>query len=190
MTEVSKIIQALADGDSGSAEKLLPLVYDELRQLARARLGNEKPGQTLDATGLVHEAYLRLMDGQNAEWSHRGHFFGAAAEAMRRILIENARRRKQLKRGGDYQRIEWSDDLATSGDRDDQLLGLDEAIAKLKQHDERKAIVVNLRFFAGLTSEQTAKVMGISPATAARDWVFARAWLKREMAASQREELD
>lgn len=190
MSEASKIIQSIADGKTGSAEELLPLVYDELRRLARIRLNNERADHTLDATSLVHEAYLRLMGGQKHKWNHRGHFFAAAAEAMRRILIENARSRKQLKRGGDLQRIQLDDELVGICDRDERLLQLDEALTKLQKLDECKARVVHLRFFAGLSAEQTAKAIGISPATVARNWVFARAWLKREMAAAPTEQVD
>lgn len=185
MSEASKIILSIADGKAGSAEELLPLVYDELRRLARIRLNHERPDHTLDATALVHEAYLRLMGGQKHEWNHRGHFFAAAAEAMRRILIENARRRKQLKHGGDFQRIQLDDELVSTCDRDERLLQLDEALAKLQKLDECKARVVHLRYFAGLNAEQTAMAIGVSPATVARHWVFARAWLKREMATAK-----
>ena len=181
MSDISKLIQAVANDEPQSAEKLLPLVYDELRRLAHARLANEKPGQTLDATGLVHEAYLRLVGDEDAQWHHRGHFFGAAAEAMRRILIDSARKRKRQKHGGNLQRVEMDGDVADSSGHDDQLLELDEALGKLQTQDQRKADVIKLRFFAGLTNEETAKVLYISPATAMRDWQYARAWLKREM---------
>ena len=167
------------------ARELLPLVYQELRQMAAAKLAHEKPGQTLNATALVHEAYLRLMpakpDAPAVGFQSRAHFFGAAAEAMRRILVENARRKARIKHGGDRQRIELHPDLATAPASDDELLALDAALAKLAEHDPIKARLVELRYFAGLTGDQAAEMLGISPSTADRHWVFARAWLRREM---------
>lgn len=184
--EVTLLLGALERGDQRAAEELLPLVYDELRDLASARLSNERAGQTLQATALVHEAYLRLIgdrQGQQMEkWDSRGHFFGAAAIAMRRILVERARHRKRIKHGGEFGRVELdSDCVAVDGDSTD-LLALDEVLDKLQKYDERKAQVVMLRYFAGLSIEETAAAMGLSPATVKNEWAFARAWLHREIA--------
>jgi RNA polymerase sigma factor (TIGR02999 family) len=182
MTEVSRILSAIAGGDPHASAQLLPLVYDELRRLAGRRLAQERPGQTLDATALVHEAYLRLV-GQDGgpHWDNRGHFFAAAAEAMRRILVENARRKGRLKHGGGRQRQDLDALGVPAPQRDDDLLALDTALGKLAEHDPQKAKLVELRYFAGLTGEQAADVLGISPRTADRQWVYARAWLRREM---------
>src|SRR5262249_37203981 len=164
-------------------EQLLPLVYDELRKLAAQKLAQEKPGQTLQATALVHEAYLRLVDGEpDAHWNSRGHFFGAAAEAMRRILIELARHKKSVKGGGQYQRVELPDEQRAAPSRQVDLLALDEALDKLAQHDARKAELVKLRFFAGLTIHQAASALGIADSTADADWAYAKAWLRVELA--------
>jgi RNA polymerase sigma factor (TIGR02999 family) len=178
MLEVTRILNAIDQGDSQAAEQLLPLVYAELRKLAAQRLAQEKPGQTLQATALVHETYLRLVDGgSDQRWNNRGHFFAAAAEAMRRILVECARRKASLKRGGDHERIDLPD-LADSSSYDQvDLLALDEALAKLNIQHPEKVQVVKLRFFAGCTLEETAQMLGISQATAQRHWVYARAWL-------------
>jgi RNA polymerase sigma factor (TIGR02999 family) len=182
MTDASEILKAMARQDYRGADKLLPLVYEELRQLARRKLAHEKPGRTLGATALVHEAYVRLV-GEDApmHWNSRGHFFAAAAEAMRRILIENARARQRQKRGGELHRCEFQDNLTTGEDPERRLLEMDEALQRLEQRDERKARIVKLRFFVGLTNEEAAQALDISAATAARDWAYARAWLKREM---------
>ena len=179
MSEVTRILSAIERGDAGAAEKLLPLVYDELRKLAAQRLAHEKPGQTLDATALVHEAYLRLVGGagDSAEFKSRGHFFGAAAEAMRRILVEQARRRHSAKRGGDRQRVALEDASPTTPRPDDDLLALDEALDRLHQEDPVKAELVKLRYFAGLTVEQAALALDISRATADRYWSYAKVWL-------------
>jgi RNA polymerase sigma factor (TIGR02999 family) len=160
----------------------LPLVYDELRKLAKQKLVQEKPGQTLQATALVHEAYLRLVDVEKTQhWNSRGHFFSAAAEAMRRILVENARRKKSLKAGGDHRRVDLADvEPAIEGPAVD-LLALDEALAQLEAKDERKARLVKLRYFAGLTNEQAAQALGISTSTADNDWAYARSWLRLAM---------
>jgi RNA polymerase sigma factor (TIGR02999 family) len=182
MEDVSRMLEAIQRGEAIAAEKLLPLLYDELRSLAAAQMACEKPGQTLDATALVHEAYLRLVGDQR--FDNRRHFFAAAAEAMRRILVENARRRQRLKRGGDWQRVELHRDLAAAPISDDETLALDAALARLADHDSIKARLVELRFFAGLTGDQAAELLGISPSTADRHWVFARAWLRREMEAA------
>ncbi len=169
--------------DPKAADQLLPLIYDELKRLAAQKLANQKPGQTLQATALVHEAYLRLV-GQTPrqEWDNRRHFFAAAAEAMRRILIEQARRKSSLKRGGDRQRVELESVEPTVLPLEcDDLLGLDEALQKLEKKDPRKAELVKLRFFGGLSVPEVAKILGVSVATAERDWSFARAWLRSEL---------
>jgi RNA polymerase sigma factor (TIGR02999 family) len=181
MSEVTQILIAMEQGDPQAAEKLLPLVYDELRQLAAQKLAHEKAGQTLQATALVHEAYLRLVDVEKAQqWNNCGHFFAAAAEAMRRILVERARHKKTLKAGGEFQRIELSD-VETPDNTFDDLLALHEALEKLEQKDRRKAELVKLRFFAGFTNEQAARALGISTSTADNDWAYARSWLKLEI---------
>jgi RNA polymerase sigma factor (TIGR02999 family) len=182
MSEVTHVLSAINTGDPRAAEQLLPLVYDELRKLAAQRLAQETPGQTLQPTALVHEAYLRLVAGDaNQPWDCRGHFFAAAAEAMRRILVERARHKKSLKAGGASQRVELADVEPALGPPDDDLLALDEALAKLEAHDPRKAELVKLRFFAGLTNEQAAHVLGISTSTADNDWAYARSWLRLEI---------
>jgi len=178
MSDVTRILSAIEQGDARAAEQLLPLVYEELRKLATAKMAHENPGQTLQATALVHEAYVRLVDGEEAQhWDSRGHFFVAAAEAMRRILVENARRKKQKKRGGQHKRQDLQEgDLATAAPSDD-LLALDEALSQLAEEAPEKAKLVKLRYFAGLTSEEAAEALGISRATAVRHWTYARAWL-------------
>ena len=217
MSDVTRILSQIEQGDPKAAEELLPLVYEELRKLAAAKLAQEKPGQTLQATALVHEAYLRLVgkeprteepknheagnggrqtgdqhphpdplpqgEGESGgrQWNSRGHFFAAAAEAMRRILIMNARRRHAQKRGGDCERIQLDPDLLPATNRDERLLALDEALALLEQRHPEKARLVKLRFFAGLTNADAAAAMEISAATADRHWTYARAWLQREM---------
>ncbi|MFC1738454.1 ECF-type sigma factor [Planctomycetota bacterium] len=181
MSEVTRILSAIERGDVQAVDELFPLVYRELRQLASQRLSQEKPGQTLQATALVHEAYLRLVGQEEQSWSGRGHFFTAAAEAMRRILIENARRKRRLKRGGDRQRIGLRDiHLAVESSSED-LIALDEVLEKLAKKDKVKADLVKLRFFAGLTNEQAAEVLGISVNTADRYWTYARSWLHLEI---------
>jgi RNA polymerase sigma factor (TIGR02999 family) len=178
MTDVTSLLSAIEQGDAGAAEQLLPLVYDELRKLAARRLAREAPGQTLQATALVHEAYLRLVDaGAARPWNGRGHFFAAAAEAMRRILIERARGKRRAKRGGDWRRVDLDNlDLATTV-TPDQLLALDEAIGRLAVEDATAAGLVRLRYYAGLSLEQAAESLAISTATAYRHWSYARAWL-------------
>jgi RNA polymerase sigma factor (TIGR02999 family) len=182
MTDVTRILSRIESGDPTAAELLLPLVYDELRRLAAQRLAQERPGQTLQATALVHEAYLRLVDGEKAQhWNSRGHFFGAAAEAMRRILIENARRKKCEKHGGQLQRIAL-DELRVGVDSPpDELLLLDETLGELSKSDRRTAELVKLHCFAGLSIEQAADILQIPPRTAYRDWAYARAWLFKRM---------
>jgi len=182
MNDVTRILTAIDKGDPAAAERLLPLVYDELRKLAAARLAQEKPGQTLQATALVHEAYLRLVGGENQQrWDGRGHFFAAAAEAMRRILVEQARRKNSLKGGGGRHRVELEEvEWEVAGPQDD-LLALDDALQKLEQIDKVKADLVKLRFFAGLTVPQAAEVLGVSSSTADNYWAYARCWLRVEM---------
>ena len=178
MTNVTKILEQLQQGDPRAAEELLPLVYDELRKLAAARLSGEKPGQTIQATALVHEAYLKLVGGDSARmWDGRGHFFAAAAEAMRRILINRARDKNRLKRGGRRKRVELDEIVLALDTPDDELLALDEAMQALAQDDPVGAKLVELKFFAGLTLRQAAETMGVPRRTADRHWAYARAWL-------------
>ena len=181
MTDVTRLLDAAAAGDRRAAADLLPAVYAELRQLAAARLANEKAGHTLQPTALVHEAYLRLVGDQR--FDHRGHFFAAAAEAMRRILVESARRRKRLRRGGDLQRHSLDDHEPVADDPADalDLLALDEALTRLEAASPRRARLVKLRYFAGLTLPDAADLLGVSRSTAEADWTYAKAWLKREM---------
>jgi RNA polymerase sigma factor (TIGR02999 family) len=181
MSDVTRILTAIEQGDARAADELLPLVYEQLRRLAARKMTQEPPGQTLQATALVHEAYIRLVGAKEQNWSGRTHFFAAAAEAMRRILIDNARRKQRLKRGGDQQRIALEDaEVAIDGPSED-ILALDEALMKLAIEDPVKADLVKLRYFAGLTIEQAAQMLGISRATAERYWSYARAWLFDEM---------
>jgi RNA polymerase sigma factor (TIGR02999 family) len=183
MTNVTQILARIEQGDQAAAEQLLPLVYDELRKLAAARLAHESPGQTLQATALVHEAYLRLVDVDHAQrWDGRGHFFAAAAEAMRRILVENARRRNRQKRGGDLAREKLVEDAIAAPEIHEDLVALDAALDRLKAVDPQALQLVHLRYFAGLSIPQAAEYLGISPRTADRLWSFARAWLHREIA--------
>jgi RNA polymerase sigma factor (TIGR02999 family) len=182
MTEVTRILSAIHQGDALAAEKLLPLVYEELRRLAGQRMAHEAPGQTLQATALVHEAYLRLVDGEPARrWDSRGHFFAAAAEAMRRILLNRARDKKRLKRGGGWKRVDL-DRLAAVDDADDEdLLALDDAMERLAVENKPCAELVRLRFYAGLTLDEAAEVLGLARRTADRYWAYARAWLFEAM---------
>ncbi len=181
MTDVTRILHALERGDERAADRLLAAVYDELRRLASARMRREKPGQTLQATALVHEAYLRLVGDDGADWRNRAHFFAAAAEAMRRILVEKARRKARSKHGGGRRRVELDEvDIPVQPVAID-VLALDEALDKLAAADPTKAELVKLRFFTGLTIEQAAEVLGVSRATADRHWAFARAWLCDEI---------
>jgi RNA polymerase sigma factor (TIGR02999 family) len=179
--DVTRILEAIQGGDLKAADALLPIVYDELRRLAAAKLSSERPGQTLQATALVHEAYIRLVSPGDPGWRHRGHFFGAAAEAMRRILVERARVKRSLRRGGDRRRVELDfDDLSVDGPQTD-LIALDQALEKLAQTDRTDAELVKLRYFAGLTNEEAAQALGMSSRTARRRWGYARAWLLREI---------
>jgi RNA polymerase sigma factor (TIGR02999 family) len=182
MNDVTRILSGIEQGDAHSADQLLPLVYDELRRLAAQRLAQEKPGQTLQATALVHAAYVRLVDvDQIQQWQSRGHFFAAAAEAMRRILIEKARAKGRVKHGGDRCRVDLDEIVDADTTGDDELLALDEALERLEQADPESAKLVNLRFFAGLNMTQAAEALGISLRTAQRNWTYARTWLHREL---------
>jgi RNA polymerase sigma factor (TIGR02999 family) len=175
--DVTRILQAVERGDARAVDELLPLVYDELRLLALQKLSRESPGQTLQATALVHEAYLRLVGSEGNGWSSRTYFFGAAAEAMRRILVEHARKKKSRKRGGDRHRVDFMSADVMADESPDDLIAMDEALTKLSETDPIKAELVKLRFFAGLNFEQAAELLDISPATARRYWNYARAWL-------------
>jgi RNA polymerase sigma factor (TIGR02999 family) len=181
MSNVTRILIAIEQGDAQAAEELLPAVYQELRRLAAQKLSQESPGQTLQATALVHEAYIRLVGTEGQNWRSRGHFFSATAEAMRRILIENARRKRRRKHGGDRQRVDLDDaDITIEGPSTD-LIALDEALAKLADEDRVVADLVKMRYFAGLTLGQAAEILGVSRRTADRYWAYARAWLYQEI---------
>jgi len=182
MSDVTRILSAIEHGEAHSAEQLLPLVYGELRKLAAYKLAQEKPGQTLQATALVHEAYVRLVDVDKVQhWNSRGHFFAAAAEAMRRILIENARGKAREKRGGDWQRVDFEELDITNSVSPDQLVALDDALERLAALDHLADELVKLRYFAGLALDQAAAALGVSTATAYRHWAYARAWLGTEL---------
>jgi RNA polymerase sigma factor (TIGR02999 family) len=188
MSEISRILDAMNQGDPGAADQLLPLVYAELRRLAAAQLAREAPGQTLQPTALVHEAYLRLVESPGCEsggaeprWNSRGHFFGAAAQAMRRILVESARRKQRLKHGGQLQRLDLEEHDVPVTPPPEELLALDEALARLAAQDADAARVVDLHFFAGLSIDEAADALGVSRATAYRQWAYARAWLRCEL---------
>ena len=181
MHDVTQLLGAVERGESGAAEALLPLVYEELRKLAAARMAKERPGQTLQPTALVHEAWLRLGADQQPDWRSRAHFFGAAAEAMRRILVETARRKASQKRGGEWDRVRLEDCEITAPMPAEELLALDEALVELQELDARGCELVKLRFFAGLTQEEAAKTLGISVATAERTWAFCRMWLFKKV---------
>jgi RNA polymerase sigma factor (TIGR02999 family) len=179
MNDVTQVLCAIERGDAQASAALLPLVYDELRRLAAQRLTRETPGQTLDATGLVHEAYLRLVQGDSSQrWNSLGHFFGAAAEAMRRILVERVRHKRSVMAGGEFHRQELTDEAAAA---EDELLEIHELLDKLEQLDARKATLVKLRFFAGMTIAESAAALGISTTTAENDWAYARCWLRLEL---------
>ena len=180
MSDVTRILSAIEQGDPTAAAQLLPLVYEELRKLAAQRLAQEKPGQTLQATALVHEAYLRLVGTDpNRAWNDRGHFFAAAAEAMRRILVDHARHKKSLKGGGGRGRAELREDAVAAPEASDEILVVDEALAGLAAADPKAAELVKLRYFAGLSVDETAQALNISPRSADRLWAYARAWLQR-----------
>ncbi len=183
MSEVTQILVAIERGDPQASEQLLPLVYEELRKLAAQRLAKETPGQTLQATALVHEAYLRLVgESEEQHWNSRGHFFAAAAEAMRRILVEQARHKRSAKGGGQLQRVALNDAPLAAPSRNVDLLALDEALNKLAGHDSRKAELVKLRYFVGLTISEAAAALGIAESTADADWAYAKSWLRLELA--------
>jgi RNA polymerase sigma factor (TIGR02999 family) len=181
MSDVTRILNAIEQGDAGEADKLLPLVYEELRRLAAHKMSQEKPGHTLQATALVHEAYIRLVGSGDQDWSGRTHFFACAAEAMRRILIENARRKKRIKHGGNQQKVSLDDVDIVIEEPSNDIVALDEALKKLALEDATKADLVKLRYFAGLNIPQAAKMLGISSSTADRYWSYARAWLFDEI---------
>jgi RNA polymerase sigma factor (TIGR02999 family) len=184
MSDVTHILSAIEQGDPHAAEQLLPLVYDELRKLAAAKMAQEKAGQTLEATALVHEAYLRLVGGEQTQpWNSRGHFFAAAAEAMRRILVDNARRKQSQKRGGDRVRLDLDQLAAATSERRDDVLDIDAALVGLAKADPQAAELVKLRYFAGLSIPQAAAALGISPRSADFLWAYARAWLLRSLGA-------
>jgi RNA polymerase sigma factor (TIGR02999 family) len=185
MSEVTRILSAIEHGDPESAEQLLPLVYSELRKLAAQRLAQERPGQTLQATALVHEAYVRLVEGEARHWDSRGHFFAAAAEAMRRILIESARRKRAPKYGGDRKRLDLAEVALAGRVTSDQLLELDDALAKLAEQDASAAELIKLRIFAGLSVEEAGKALGLSRTTAYRQWTYARAWLRAQISGTK-----
>jgi RNA polymerase sigma factor (TIGR02999 family) len=183
MNDITQVLAKIEQGDPLAAEELLPLVYNELRKLAKARMSHEKPGQTLQATALVHDAYLRLVDVEKAQqWNNRGHFFAAAAEAMRRILVDQARRKQSKRAGGEHRRVELSFVEPVLRGAPLDLLVLDEALEKLASRDPRACEVVKLRFFAGLTVPQAAHALGVSVATVENDWAYARSWLKLQLA--------
>ena len=182
MSDVTQILSRIESGDPLAAEQLLPLVYEELRLLAAVKLANEKPGQTIQATVLVHEAWMRLGGSDvGIHWNGRGHFFAAAANAMQRILVENARRKKRLKAGGEFNRVSMSEAAGSVASPSVDVLAIDEALRKLEQHDCRKAELVRLRFFAGLTVPEAARALGISVSTADNDWAYAKTWLRLEL---------
>lgn len=187
MHDVTRILRAIEEGQTCDTEELLPLVYQELRMLATQKLAQERPGQTLQPTALVHEVYLRLLgpDQSKSSWKGRAQFFYAAAEAMRRILIDNARRKQRLKRGGNHQRVELDEAIVVEEQRSDELLALDEALTRLTEHDPGAAELVKLRYFSGLTLEQVAQMKGVSRRTVTNHWTYARAWLHREMKRGQ-----
>ncbi|KPK33847.1 MAG: RNA polymerase subunit sigma [Phycisphaerae bacterium SG8_4] len=182
-SDVTRILNSIEGGDPQAADELLPLVYEQLRVLAAQKMAEEKPGQTLQATALVHEAYLRLVEGAEQNWNSRGHFFKAAAEAMRRILVESARRKGRIKRGGSLQRVEMDECASLVSDEHAacELVALDEALDRFAQKDKLKADLVKLRYFAGLTIPQAAQILNISHATAERHWIYARCWLRAEI---------
>ena len=189
MSDLTQILTAVQNGEPRAAERLLPLVYEELRKLAAQKLARERPGQTLQATALVHEAWLRLAGPDQHTWNGRGHFFGAAAEAMRRILIDQARRKLALRHGGGLARVDadatGAAGIAAPEGNDDELLAVHDALDRLAARDPRKAELVKLRYFVGLSIEETAEALGVSTGTAKRDWAYARAWLHREIRAAR-----
>jgi len=186
MSEVTRILSAIERDEARAGEELLPLVYDELRRLAASQLSHERPGQTLQATALVHEAWMRLAEAEDLKWEGRKHFFAAAAQAMRRILIDNARRKQRQKHGGGLERVDVEEIQLPESLPSDRLLALDEALTELAGHDPQAAELVQLRFFAGLTQQQSADLLGISRRTADRTWAYARAWLFQQIAGAEK----
>ena len=187
MNEVTQILQAVSRGEAKAADELLSLVYEELRRLAKAKMASESPGQTLQPTALVHEAWLRLTNDDQRKWNDRTHFFAAAAEAMRRILVDNARRKRAARHGGGQQRVEMPQLASAALETDDKVLAVNEALGKLAVLDPQKAELVKLRYFVGMTLEQAAAALGLSERTAKRYWAFARAWLHEEIKAQQQD---
>jgi RNA polymerase sigma factor (TIGR02999 family) len=185
MKNVTRILHSIADGEAKAADELLPLVYEELRKMAAHKMANERPGQTLQATALVHEAWLRLAGNENTLWAGRTHFFAAAAESMRRILIDNARRKQARRHGGGQRPLNIDDVEVAAAGTDDQVLAVNDALDKLAALDKRKAELVKLRYFLGMTIEEAAEILGVSTPTAKRWWTYARAWLFREIRATQ-----
>ena len=185
MSEITRILNSIDQGDPTAAEELLPLVYEELRKLAAAKMANEAPGQTLQATALVHEAWLALVGNAEVRWDGRAHFFAAAAEAMRRILINRARRRQAARRGGGLQRVDIQHLQLADAAKDDEILAVHDALEKLAAHDKTKAELVKLRYFVGLSNAEAASVLGISEPTAKRYWTYARTWLLAEIESSR-----
>jgi len=184
VSEVTRILERVQQGEAQAAEELLPLVYDELRKLAAHKMAHEPPGQTLQPTALVHEAWLRLAGSENQRWANRGHFFAVAAEAMRRILIERARRRQRVRHGGGQERVDVAEVEIAAPENDERLLEVHEALDQLAREDREKADVVKLRFFVGLTDREVAEVLGLSERTVERHWAYAKAWLFRTMQSS------
>lgn len=182
---VTRLLAAVQSGDPRASEQLLPLIYDELRKLARSYMKRESEGQTIQATALVHEAYMRLVGSEDVSWDNRGHFFAAAALAMRRILVERARSRGRIKRGGDRQRVDLADHAGAGDESSVDLVALDGALRKLEAFDQRKSEVVMLKYFAGLTNDEVAAALGLSSATIRNEWTFARAWLMRELSRAE-----
>jgi len=180
-TDVTTLLEQASTGDESAVRRLMPLVYDELRRLAEFYLRQERSDHTLQATALVHEAYLRLIKQDQVDWQNRAHFFGVAAQSIRRILVDHARHHQRLKRGGDRQRIALDDDVAIDDGRELDLVGLDDALTKLSSHNPRAAEIVELRFFGGLTREEVGEYLGVAVRTVADDWRYARAWLRREL---------
>jgi RNA polymerase sigma factor (TIGR02999 family) len=181
MPDITHVLSEIESGDAGAAQRLLELVYDELRQLAAAKMSREKPGQTLQPTALVHEAYMRLVHSSGQRWDSRGHFFAAAAEAMRRILVENARHKRSQRAGGEWQRVQLSEIEVAAPEPEVDVLALSEALDELEARDRRKAALVKLRYFAGFTNQEAADALGISAATADNDWAYAKSWLKLQL---------
>jgi RNA polymerase sigma factor (TIGR02999 family) len=181
LSDLTHILDRVQQGDPKAAEELLPLVYDELRKLAMAKMAREAPGQTLQATALVHEAWLRLAGGGEQHWNSRGHFFGAAAEAMRRILVERARKRDRVRHGGGLEKVDWESVTIATEDSDDTVLAIHEALEKLAKQSPQKAEIVKLRYFTGLEHEEIAQALGVSEPTVRRHWAYARSWLYAEL---------